>query len=47
MMGYVSDLVRRKGRRISIGWSKAERKMSDTIQVKYIKDVTERLLIKD
>jgi hypothetical protein len=47
MMDYTSGWIRRKGRMTSIGWLKAERKMRDIIQVKYIKDATERLLIKD
>jgi hypothetical protein len=47
MMDYTSGWIRRKGRMTSIGWLKAERKMRDIIQVKCIKDATERLLIKD
>jgi hypothetical protein len=47
MMDYISDLIRSRGRRISIGWLKAERKTSDIIQVKCIKDVTEQFIIKD
>jgi hypothetical protein len=47
MMDYTSGWVRRKGRRTSIGWPKAERKTRDIIQVKCIKDATERILTKD
>jgi hypothetical protein len=48
MMDYTSGWVRRKGRRTSIGWQKAERgRQRDIIQVKCIKDETERLLTKD
>jgi hypothetical protein len=47
MMDYINGWVRRKGRRTSIGWSKAERKMRDIIQVKCIKDATEQLLTKN
>jgi hypothetical protein len=47
MMDYTSGWVRRKGRRTSIGWPKEERKTRDIIQVKSIKNETERLLTKD
>ena len=43
MMDYISGWARRKGRRTSI----RERKTRDIIQVKCIKDETERLLTKD
>jgi hypothetical protein len=47
MMDYTNGWVRRKGRRTSIGWSKAERgRLRDIIKVKCIKDATERLLTK-
>jgi hypothetical protein len=48
MIDYTSGWVRMKGRRTSIGWSKAgKRKTRDIIQVKCFKDATERLLTKD
>jgi hypothetical protein len=46
MMNYTSGWVR-KGRRTFIGWPKAKRETRGIIQVKCIKNATERLLTKD